>query len=55
MILVCFQSKSLNITVIQSLPQRLMLKNAEKANVEQFYEDLQDLIELTPKKISFSS
>ena len=28
--------------------------NAEEAEVEQFYEDLQDLLELTPKKLSFS-
>ena len=28
--------------------------NAEEAEVEQFYEDLQDLLELTPKKMSFS-
>ena len=28
--------------------------NAEKAEVEKFYEDLQDLLELTPQKMSFS-
>ena len=46
-----FQGKPFNITVIQiyALPS-----NAEEAEVEQFYEDLQDLLELTPKKISFS-
>ena len=44
---VCLQGKSFNITVIQiyALPS-----NAEEAEVEQFYEDLQDLLELTPKK-----
>ena len=29
--------------------------NTEEAEVEQFYEDIQDLLELTPKKMSFSS
>jgi len=47
MISVRFQSKPFNITVIQaSVPT----SNAEEAEVEQFYEDLQDLLELTPKK-----
>ena len=47
MISVCFQGKSFNITVIQvCAPTR----NAEEAEVERFYEDLQDLLELTPKK-----
>ena len=47
MISVCFQSKPFNITVIQiSAPT----SNAEDAEVERFYEDLQDLLELTPKK-----
>ena len=47
MISVCFQGKPFSITVIPSLcPTR----NAEEAEVEQFYEDLQDLLELTPKK-----
>ena len=32
-----------------------MTRNAEEAEVEQFYEDLQDLLELTAKKMSFSS
>ena len=42
-----FQSKPFNITVIQvSAPT----SNAEEAEVEWFYEDLQDLLELTPKK-----
>ena len=42
-----FQGKPFNITVIQvDAPT----SNAEEAEVEQFYEDLQDLLELTPKK-----
>ena len=45
MISVHFQGKPFNITVIQvSAPA----SNAEEAEVEQFYEDLQDLLELTP-------
>ena len=47
MISLCFQSKPLNITVIQVYAPT---SNAEEAEVEQFYEDLQDLLELTPKK-----
>ena len=43
---VCFQGKSSNITVIQVYT---LTSNAEEAEVEWFYEDLQDLIELTPK------
>ena len=50
MISVCFQGKSFNITVIQIY---VPTSNAEEAEVEQFYEDLQDLIELTPKKDVF--
>ena len=47
MILVHFQGKSFNITIIQhSAPT----SNTEEAEVEQFYEDLQDLLELTIKK-----
>ena len=47
MISVHFQGKPFNITVIQVYaPSR----NAEEAEVERFYEDLQDLSELTPKK-----
>ena len=42
---------TLNIIVIQVYA---LTSNAEKAEVEQFYEDLQDLLELTPKKLSFS-
>ena len=47
MISVCFQSKPFNITVIQVYAPT---SNAEEAEVEQFYEDLQDLLELTPPK-----
>ena len=47
MILVCFQSKPFNITVIQVYAPTT---NAEEAGVERFYEDLQDLLELTLKK-----
>ena len=47
MISVCFQGKPFNTTVIQVYAQT---SNAEEAEVEQFYEDLQDLLELTPKK-----
>ena len=47
MISVCFQGKSFNITVIQVYAPT---SNAEEAEVEWFYEDLQDLLELTPKK-----
>ena len=47
-----FQGKRFNITVIQVYAPT---SNAEEAEVEQFYEDLQDLFELTPKKkMSFS-
>ena len=42
-----FQGKPLNITVIQVYA---LTNNAEEAEVERFYEDLQDLLELTPKK-----
>ena len=47
MISVHFQSKLFNITVIQVYA---LTSNAEEADVEQFYEDLQDLLELTPKQ-----
>ena len=43
----CFQSKLLNIIIIQVCAPT---SNAEEAEVERFYEDLQDLLELTPKK-----
>ena len=47
MISVRLQGKPFNITVIQIYAPT---SNAEEAEVEQFYEDLQDLSELTPKK-----
>ena len=47
MITVHFQSKPFNITVIQVYAP---ISKAEEAEVEQLYEDLQDLLELTPKK-----
>ena len=47
MISVHFQGKPFNITVIQVY---VLSSNAEEAEIEQFYEDLQDLLELTPKK-----
>ena len=47
MISVRFQGKPLNITVIQVYAPT---RNTEEAEVEQFYEDLQDLLELTLKK-----
>ena len=50
------QGKPFNITVI---PVYALTSNTEEAEVEQFHEDLQDLLELTPKKkkkkMSFSS
>ena len=53
MISVHFQGKPFNITVIQAYAPTT---NAEEADVEQFYEDLQYPLELTPKKkMSFSS
>ena len=47
MISVCFPGKTFSITVIQVYDST---SNAEEAEVEQFYEDLQDLLEVTPKK-----
>ena len=47
MISVCFQGKPFNITVIQVYAPA---SNAEEAEVEWFYEDLQDLLELMPKR-----
>ena len=47
MISVCFQGKPFNIMVIQVYAPT---SNAGEAEVEGFYEDLQDLLELTPKK-----
>ena len=47
MISVCFQSKSFNITVIQAYAPA---SNTEEAEVERFYENLQELLEIKPKK-----
>ena len=47
MISVHFQGKPFNITVIQVYA---LTRNAEEAEVERFYEDLEDLLELTPQK-----
>ena len=47
MIFACFQGKPFNITVIQAYAPT---SNAEEAEVELFYEELQDLLELTPQK-----
>ena len=47
MISVRFQGKQFNITVIQAYAPT---SNADETEVEQFYEDLQDLLELTPKR-----
>ena len=47
MISVHFQGKTFNITVIQVYAPN---SNSEEAEVERFYEDLKDLLELTPKK-----
>ena len=48
MISVCFQGKSFKITIIQVYAP---ISNAEEAEVEWFYENLQDFLELTPPKI----
>ena len=50
MISVHFQGKPFNITVIQAYAPT---SNAEEAEVEWFYEDVQELLELTPKKDAF--
>ena len=50
MISVHFQGKPFNITVIQAYAPT---SNNEEAEIERFYEDLQDLLELTPKKDVF--
>ena len=47
MISVCFQGKPFNIKVIQAYAPT---SNVEEVEVEQFYEDLQDLLKLTPEK-----
>ena len=51
MISVHFQGKPFSITVIQVYAPT---SNVKEAEVEWFYEDLQDLLELTPQKMSFS-
>ena len=48
MISVRFQDKPFNITIIQVYA---LTSNTEEADAERFYEDLQDLLELTPKKV----
>ena len=50
MISVCFQGKPFSITVIQVYAPT---SNAEEAEVEWFYEDLHNPLELTPNKMSF--
>ena len=52
MISLRFQGKPFNITVIQVYAPNT---NAKEAEDEWFYGDLQNLLELTPKKVSFSS
>ena len=52
MILVCFQGKPFNTTAIKVYAP---ITEAEEAEVDQFYEHLQYLLELTLKKMSFSS
>ena len=47
-----FQGKPFNITVIQAYTPT---SNTEEAEVDKFYEDLEDLLELTPKKMFYSS
>ena len=51
MISVCLQGKPFDIMVIQVYAQT---SNTEEVEVEQFYEDLQDLLQIIPKKMSFS-
>ena len=51
MVSVCFQGKSFNVTAIQVYA---VTSKAEEAEAERFYEDLQDLLELTSKTMSFS-
>ena len=52
MLSVSVQCKPFNITVIQVYSP---IMNAKEAEVQQFYDDLQDLLKLTPKKMSFLS
>ena len=48
----CLRGNDLTMTFL--LAGVLFTSNAEEAEVERFYEDLQDLLELTPQKMSFS-
>ena len=52
MISIHFQGKPINMTVIQVY---VPTNNPKEAEIEQFYEDLQDLLEQAPKKMSFTS
>ena len=52
MVSIHFQGKQFNITVIQVY---VPTTNAKEAEVDQIYEDLQDILEWTPKKMSFLS
>ena len=52
MISVRFQGQPFNITVIQAYAPTMHVKEAE---VDQFYEDLEDLLEITPKQMFYSS
>ena len=52
MIFVYFQGKPFTFTVLHVYAPTT---NAEEAEIDRFYEDIQDLLELTPKKVSFSS
>ena len=51
MILVRFQGKSFNITVIQAYAPTT---DAEEAEIDQLYEDLEDILKLAPKKMFYS-
>ena len=51
MISVCFQGKPFDITIIQVYAPT---SNAKEPEAEWFYEDLQDLLEITPQKMSYS-
>ena len=48
MISVCYQGTSLNLRVIQVYA---LISNAEEAEVGRFYEDIQELLEVKPKKV----
>ena len=52
MVSICFQGKPFSITVIQGYAPTT---DAKEVEVERFYEGLQDLLELIPKQMSFSS